>query len=572
MELNKYELLRKGIYVDQINHLERIKQLIKKLYPISCEHQLIRFGSPYDGGYLVPDDLEGISTCFSPGVDVNASFETDIFNKRGILSHLADFSVDGPPANFNPSSFTKKYLGCVDDEKFITLDSWVRSQSSSNAREDLLLQMDIEGGEYLSLLGVSEEVLKKFRIIVVEIHHVEAWAQKVFFGIVESFFEKLLKYFYVLHNHPNNYPGIINIGGIEAPRVFELTLIRKDRVNQMNYCYKFPHPLDSPNVTYKPNIVLPRNWFFNENTTQAEDKKTKNKKYLLCRPRGGLNDVFTEIEQCWRYAEKFNRTLIIDTRNSEGLKDNFNTFFQVKSKYSAITCIDDKTINALDRMDTFPAIIENQLDNYISRWNKEIRAIVNEGTSEVLTFDFQQDYKESLLVHESFRSTDRMISPACLKRLLFKSNFSKDILKRLNIISGLNYIAIHIRHSDYRTDYKEFFSHVYSETIGKNLLICTDNHQVFSEAILFFTESKVFNLGDMIDTKGKPRHMFKTNKNESYTLMVETMSDLIALSLAKKLLIPKLSEGGILGGYSGFALLAESLSKQRTIIQDLIKR
>jgi hypothetical protein len=122
--------------------------------------------------------------------------------------------------------------------------------------------MDIEGAEYLTLLGVSEAVLKKFRIMVVEIHYVEAWASAAFFRIVETFFNKLLKHFYVVHNHPNNNEKIINIGGVEAPSVFELSLIRKDRVQKIDYCLQFPHALDQPNTPTKPDIALPRNWFF----------------------------------------------------------------------------------------------------------------------------------------------------------------------------------------------------------------------------------------------------------------------------------------------------------------------
>ena len=563
MQLNKYELLRKGIYVDQIKHLGEINKLIRRLYPISSEHQLIRFGSSYDGGYLVPDDLEGITTCFSPGVDINASFETDIFNKKGIVSHLADFSVEGPPASFNPASFTKKYLGCVDDEKFITLDSWVRNQTSLNSQEDFLLQMDIEGGEYLSLLGVSEEVLKKFRIIVVEIHHVEAWAQKVFFEIVETFFEKLLKYFYVIHNHPNNYPGIVNMGGIEAPRIFELTLIRKDRVNQIKYSDRFPHPLDSPNVTDRPNIVLPKNWFLSNNGSQPGQAK-----YLLCRPRGGLNDVLSQIEKCWCYAEKFNRTLIIDTRDSEAFKNNFNVFFEIKNPHSASIEVSDKTINALNRMDTFPAIIQNQLDNYLFEWDEKLKATVKKGTNEVLSFNFKKDYKESLLVHDDFGGLE--ISIDCLKRLKLTSNFAKRVFSRLNSISYPSYVAIHIRHTDLQTEYQKMFTEIYQETIGKNLLVCTDNHQVFIEAQKFFRESKVFNLGEMTDTKGESPHLFKTSQAGKYSIMVEAMSDLIALSKAKKLYILKLKEKGV-GGYSGFSLLAKNLSENPSVISELLK-
>jgi hypothetical protein len=37
---------------------------------------LIRLGADGDGGYLVPDDLEDVAACFSPGVDDRASFES----------------------------------------------------------------------------------------------------------------------------------------------------------------------------------------------------------------------------------------------------------------------------------------------------------------------------------------------------------------------------------------------------------------------------------------------------------------------------------------------------------------
>jgi hypothetical protein len=261
MRFHKHDLLKSGVYIEQIKHLPRIIRLIQRLHPIKTEHALVRFGSQHDGGYLIPDDLAGINICFSPGVEANASFEMDIFNQKGIISHLTDYSVESPPTGCQPASFTKKYLGCLDDEKFITLNTWVGEQAQSVSDEDFLLQMDIEGAEYLTLLGVSEAVLKKFRIMVVEIHHVEAWASAAFFEIVETFFNKLLKHFYVVHNHPNNNEKIINIGGVEAPSVFELSLIRKDRVKKIDYCLQFPHALDRPNIPTKPDIVLPRNWF-----------------------------------------------------------------------------------------------------------------------------------------------------------------------------------------------------------------------------------------------------------------------------------------------------------------------
>ncbi len=41
-------------------------ELIRKLAPQDSGPELIRIGGPGDGGYLIPDDLDGIEYCFSP--------------------------------------------------------------------------------------------------------------------------------------------------------------------------------------------------------------------------------------------------------------------------------------------------------------------------------------------------------------------------------------------------------------------------------------------------------------------------------------------------------------------------
>lgn len=239
----------------------RLQQIAKSLRPVRTQFQLQRYGGVSDGGYLLPDDFEGIKTCFSPGVDTNASFELAIQSRKGIESHLADYSIDGPPISLSPKSFLKKYIGVLDDEVYTTLDTWVRGTDEFGSGEDMLLQMDIEGGEYTSLLGVSEVVLKRFRIMVVEIHDIETWGDPRFFQMVEAFFLKITRHFWVVHNHPNNCCGLVNLGGFLAPRVFELTFLRKDRADPLGYCELFPHTLDRPNLAHQADLVLPLNWF-----------------------------------------------------------------------------------------------------------------------------------------------------------------------------------------------------------------------------------------------------------------------------------------------------------------------
>lgn len=234
---------------------EQLQNLIKSLHPVKTKYDLIRVGGNNDGGYLIPDDLYNIVTCFSPGVDVTASFEQHLLD-WGIRSHLADASVDKVPDNLKVASFTKKYIGGTDFGDYMTMDSWVNDKAPING--DLLLQMDIEGAEYKAILTTPNEVLNRFRIIAIEIHNAQHWFSPIAWEVVTAFFDKLLTDFHVVHNHPNNNCPFIDVDGLLVPTVFELTLLRKDRSEALGYATEFPHPLDQPNVLDKPDRPLPK--------------------------------------------------------------------------------------------------------------------------------------------------------------------------------------------------------------------------------------------------------------------------------------------------------------------------
>src|SRR5882672_11550397 len=131
--------------------------LITKLKPQNCGRDLIRLGSDRDGGYLLPDDLEGIQYCFSPGVGASVDFENHLA-LLNIKSFLADYSNDWPPVERPEFTFDKKYLGANNTDAFFTLEAW-KERYLSNYKGDLLLQMDIEGYEYEVLLSTPIEVL-----------------------------------------------------------------------------------------------------------------------------------------------------------------------------------------------------------------------------------------------------------------------------------------------------------------------------------------------------------------------------------------------------------------------------
>jgi len=108
--------------------------------------ELIRLGNNGDGGYLIPNDLTDIKYCYSPGVSSSVGFELDLL-EHGIESFLADFSIENIPILNKKFDFEKKYIGHErgNSNDYITLESWINMKTPNEA--NLILQMDIEGGE-----------------------------------------------------------------------------------------------------------------------------------------------------------------------------------------------------------------------------------------------------------------------------------------------------------------------------------------------------------------------------------------------------------------------------------------
>jgi len=239
---------------------EAVLNLLRALRPLDAGIPLIRVGPENDGGYLVPDDLDGIRRAFSPGVSTESGFEAQLAD-RGMEVFLADYSVDGPAVAHPRFVFDKRFVGCMTDERFITLDDWVAAKLGADPDAELLLQMDVEGAEYETLLAASPHVLSRFRIMVIEFHSLGQLWNEPFFALVSRLFEKLLATHAVVHIHPNNCCGSVKSAGLEIPRIAEFTLLRKDRLRAKSYAAAFPHPLDRSNVKKKKPLLLAPCWY-----------------------------------------------------------------------------------------------------------------------------------------------------------------------------------------------------------------------------------------------------------------------------------------------------------------------
>lgn len=239
---------------------DRIGVLINSLKPKTTSVSLVRVGDKRDGGYLIPDDLSGIEYCFSPGVSNLVSFERQLYDAYKIRSFVCDYAVAKPKVDFE-LTFDKKCLGSYNDDLFFTLDEWCSNYLEADYERDMILQMDIEGGEYPALLSTSPDLLRRFRIIIVEFHHLFKLVDYVCFPMIQSTFQRLLTTHVVVHIHPNNNQGAIKIADMVIPDVMEFTFLRKDRALHSTPAGQFPHPLDIDVDPSRKPLVLPKCWY-----------------------------------------------------------------------------------------------------------------------------------------------------------------------------------------------------------------------------------------------------------------------------------------------------------------------
>jgi hypothetical protein len=247
-----------GGYPAYATDIKDVRGLIHKLQPFATNHGLVRLGASGDGGYLVPDDLDGVEACYSPGVASCSDFEIDCAN-RGMQVFMADKSVDAPASSHPGFDFIKKYIGAISNNDFISLEDWIE-MALPNTTSDLMLQMDIEGAEYQTFLSTPVNVLNRFRIMVVEFHDLPRLWNLPYYSLASVAFEKILINHVCVHIHPNNCCGSITKKGITIPRIMEFTFLRKDRINNLSAMTDFPHKLDHRNSEAYPELVLPKCW------------------------------------------------------------------------------------------------------------------------------------------------------------------------------------------------------------------------------------------------------------------------------------------------------------------------
>jgi hypothetical protein len=217
----------------------------------------VRIGSDNDGGYVLLDhELEAVEVIYSYGVGNNSDFEAMFCEKYNAIARLYDHTVDSAPLKKKFFYFKKEGVGAKKDEDRNTIENHLNENGDSEKR--LLLQMDVDGAEWDTLIHMSNSVLNLFDQIVIEVHGLSTdFSEALNGGEVYSVsldkkikvFRKINELFYLYHVHANTEGGLHFIGWFKVPDVLELTYVNKKMVkNARPSEVIFPTEFDQPNV------------------------------------------------------------------------------------------------------------------------------------------------------------------------------------------------------------------------------------------------------------------------------------------------------------------------------------
>lgn len=276
-------------------------------------------------------------------------------------------------------------------------------------------------------------------------------------------------------------------------------------------------------------------------------------RYVICRPDAGLNDILTQIEVTHRYAEQAGRVVVVDTAYlyAAFFRDDLSKYFSSQDQRIILSI--DSISDKIDTMTAYPRALCGRISSYKPLWSDEVGNWIDEHSRVSLTFDMSRRYEEQVLLHH--QCGGNQIALFAFTKLVLSEYIVDRLLERIEALGG-PFCAIHIRHSDYRTDYVTGINAIKND-IFFPVFIATDSLECRNYCTTVFGERNVRFFSNLPDD-GNPIHL-NSHFSTIFERNVESILDLFTLALATRYY--KLSLDGTLHGarFSGYSILAENL-------------
>jgi hypothetical protein len=179
------------------------ESILAELQPVALKNCTFkRFGSANDGGYLMCENLiEPLDAAYSYGVGTNDDWGCEVSRRYHVPVYEYDcFDPARPSCNGGRLVFHNECVGdrtgYRDSHLFDTLENQLMKNGDTGRR--VIIKMDIEGGEWESLLAAPDELLDSIPQIAMEMHGYDD-------SKIVEVLRKLKQHFYLVNLHFNNW-------------------------------------------------------------------------------------------------------------------------------------------------------------------------------------------------------------------------------------------------------------------------------------------------------------------------------------------------------------------------------
>ena len=226
-------------------------------------YEKIRIGRENDGGYLIcniPNVKYDLILC--GGINDDTSFEDDLLNRNPLLTCYGfDGTINTSPSNNVRFNFIKKNIAAQNTDTTANLHSYLEKYNN------IIVKMDIEGGEFDWLNSLTTDHMNNISQMVIEFHFIQPYGTPLTKERL-SIFKNINKTHTLLNFHGNNNAGIQNKDylGYEIPAVFECLYVNKKYITkdlELNN-ELIPLPLDQVNNKSLSDIHIDYPPFVNE--------------------------------------------------------------------------------------------------------------------------------------------------------------------------------------------------------------------------------------------------------------------------------------------------------------------
>ena len=231
--LNKYNLLdvklkkrlkSQGLEYCFLNNKEEDYCIYPLLIPKKViGRNLTLVGPKKDGGYVLLDDFENIRIAYSFGIFNDTSFDFSLAEKK-IDIYMYDHTISSLPCN--NSKFHWKKIGLSGNKKknnnLKTLKELLIENGHINEK-NMILKIDVENSEWEAISDISDDILKKFKYIIIEYHF---WKDKM--PYYYSILKKLLNNHQIIYTHCNGCGEVRVYGNNVICSALEVTYVIKD--------------------------------------------------------------------------------------------------------------------------------------------------------------------------------------------------------------------------------------------------------------------------------------------------------------------------------------------------------